>query len=281
MISNLLSISGLRELGGVPLARLVSQTSESDKWGIQDERQQKQQQCPRVKEPRDERAPNPCSVIGHSHLPFTTLEFICTWHWWTSQSHGPSNACMHIRKGPGRWGRCDSREAGKSRHCSWANRLLSLFHSQTEETSLKMQHGNETESKEEAWWYRNVVHRSSGQRACGLSMKRNEKGQSENGTWRYEQYGSCRETYIQEVPVGLCCSTRQDYASAGKCTLPSALLKVLCFVEQPCRRKVAFASWVTVLSSARIKRSKRRSVEASFINRLALALALCPLSLAS
>jgi hypothetical protein len=44
---------------------------------------------------------------------------------------------------------------------------------------------------------------------------------------------------------------------------------------------VAFASWSTVLSSARIKRSKRRSVEASFISRLALALALCPLSLAS
>jgi hypothetical protein len=55
-----------------------------------------------VKEQRDERAPNPFSVIGHSHLPFTTLEFICTWHWWTSQSHRPSNACMHIRKGPGR-----------------------------------------------------------------------------------------------------------------------------------------------------------------------------------
>ena len=33
-----------------------------------------------------------------------------------------------------------------------------------------------------------------------------------------------------------------NYASAGKCTLPSALLKVICFVEQPCRRKVAFAS---------------------------------------
>jgi hypothetical protein len=40
---------------------------------------------------------------------------------------------------------------------------------------------------------------------------------------------------------------------------------------------VAYASWIAVLSSARIKRSKRRSVEASFINRLALALALCPL----
>jgi hypothetical protein len=42
---------------------------------------------------------------------------------------------------------------------------------------------------------------------------------------------------------------------------------------------LAFASWITVLSSAKIKRSKRGSVEASFINRLALALALCPLSL--
>jgi hypothetical protein len=42
---------------------------------------------------------------------------------------------------------------------------------------------------------------------------------------------------------------------------------------------LAFASWITVLSSARIKRSKRRSVEASYISRLALALALCPLSL--